>query len=64
MLKYSQSSFSIATCAVVGTLITEMTICLSLIHISGLSHGSVSIGASETALNIYLLDRLKTFHMA
>ena len=31
---------------------------------TGLSHGSVSIGASETALNIYLLDRLKTFHMA
>ena len=26
-------------------------------------HGSVSIGASETALNIYLLDRLKNFHM-
>ena len=31
---------------------------------TGLSHGSVSIGASETALNIYLLDRLKPFHMA
>ena len=31
---------------------------------TGLSHGSVSIGASETALNIYLLDRLKNFHMA
>ena len=29
----------------------------------GLEHGSVSIGASETALNIYLLDRLKKFHM-
>ena len=28
---------------------------------TGLSHGSVSIGASETALNIYLLDRLKPF---
>ena len=27
MLEYSQSSFSIATCAVVGTLITDMTIC-------------------------------------
>ena len=31
---------------------------------TGLMHGSVSIGASETALNIYLLDRLKNFHMA
>ena len=30
---------------------------------TGLMHGSVSIGASETALNIYLLDRLKNFHM-
>ena len=30
---------------------------------TGLMHGSVSIGASETALNIYLLDRLKKFHM-
>lgn len=30
---------------------------------SGLSHGSVSIGASETALNIFLLDKLKNFHM-
>lgn len=30
---------------------------------TGLLHGSVSIGASETALNIYLLDRLKNFHM-
>lgn len=30
----------------------------------GLEHGSISIGASETALNIYLLDRLKKFHMA
>ena len=29
----------------------------------GLEHGSVSIGASETALNIYLLDRLHKFHM-
>ena len=28
----------------------------------GLKHGSISIGASETALNIYLLERLKTFH--
>ncbi|MFQ9894163.1 MAG: LysR family transcriptional regulator [Emergencia sp.] len=25
-------------------------------------HGSISIGASETALNIYLLDILKPFH--
>lgn len=30
----------------------------------GLEHGSISIGASETALNIYLLDKLKAFHMA
>lgn len=29
-----------------------------------LENGSVSIGASETALNIYLLDRLNRFHMA
>ena len=29
----------------------------------GLEHGSVSIGASETALNIYLLDRLHKFHL-
>ena len=29
---------------------------------SGLSKGSVSIGASETALNLLLLDKLKTFH--
>ncbi len=28
-----------------------------------LEHGSISIGASETALNIYLLDKLKDFHM-
>ena len=30
---------------------------------SGLEHGSISIGVSETALNIYLLDILKPFHM-
>lgn len=30
---------------------------------TGLEHGSISIGASETALNIYLLDKLKAFHM-
>lgn len=29
----------------------------------GLEHGSISLGASEIALNIYLLDRLKRFHM-
>ena len=29
-----------------------------------LEHGSISIGATETALNIYLLDRLKKFHIA
>lgn len=28
-----------------------------------LSDGSISIGASETALNIFLLDKLKSFHM-
>ena len=28
-----------------------------------LEHGLVSIGASETALNIFLLDKLKSFHM-
>lgn len=31
---------------------------------AGLEHGSISIGASEIALNIYLLDILKKFHMA
>lgn len=30
----------------------------------GLEHGSISIGATETALNIYLLDKLKKFHIA
>ena len=30
---------------------------------TGLTHGAVSLGASETALNIYLLDKLKAFHM-
>ncbi len=30
---------------------------------TSLSHGSISIGASETALNIFLLNRLKSFHM-
>lgn len=30
---------------------------------SGLLHGSVSIGASETALNIFLLDKLRDFHI-
>lgn len=29
-----------------------------------LEHGSISLGASEIALNIYLLDRLRKFHMA
>lgn len=29
----------------------------------GLENGSISIGASETALNIYLLDKLRAFHM-
>ena len=28
-----------------------------------LTTGSVSIGASETALNIFLLDKLKKFHI-
>ena len=31
---------------------------------TALEGGSITIGASETALNIYLLDKLKTFHMA
>lgn len=31
---------------------------------SGLEHGSIAIGASETALNIYLLPVLKAFHEA
>lgn len=26
-------------------------------------HGSISIGASETALNVYLLEKLRSFHM-
>lgn len=30
---------------------------------SGLEHGTISIGASETALNIYLLEKLRAFHM-
>ena len=29
-----------------------------------LTHGSIAIGVSETALNIYLLDKLRAFHMA
>lgn len=29
----------------------------------GLEQGNLSIGASETALNIYLLDKLRAFHM-
>lgn len=28
-----------------------------------LEHGSISIGASETALNVYLLDHLREFHL-
>ena len=32
-------------------------------HVS-LEHGSIAVGASETALNIYLLDHLKAFHMS
>ena len=31
---------------------------------SGMVHGSISIGASETALNIYLFDKLRSFHTA
>ena len=31
---------------------------------AGLEHGSVAIGASETAMNLYLLDRLRSFHTA
>lgn len=29
----------------------------------GLTRGSISIGATETALNIFLLEKLKSFHM-
>ena len=29
---------------------------------SGLEHGSISVGVSEIALNIYLLEKLKDFH--
>lgn len=29
----------------------------------GLEHGNIAIGASETALNIFLLNHLKAFHM-
>ena len=29
----------------------------------GLSHGSIAIGVSETALNIFLFNKLKAFHM-
>lgn len=28
----------------------------------GLSHGNIAVGASETALNLFLLDKLKEFH--
>ena len=31
---------------------------------AGLEHGSISIGVSATALNIFLLEHLKSFHMA
>lgn len=31
---------------------------------AGLEHGSISIGVSEIALNIFLLEKLKEFHMA
>ncbi len=34
----------------------ELTECV------GLSHGSIAVGASETALNLFLLDKLKEFH--
>ena len=34
-----------------------------LVDSTGMSHGSISIGASETALNIFLLDKLRDFHM-
>ena len=29
---------------------------------ASLTHGSVTIGATETALNIFLVDQLKSFH--
>ena len=31
---------------------------------AALEHGSIAIGVSETALNVYLLDRLRRFHMS
>jgi DNA-binding transcriptional LysR family regulator len=33
-----------------------------LIHFTGLQSGTVVIGASETALNIFLLERIRQFH--
>ena len=34
-----------------------------MMEYADLEHGSIAIGASETALNIYLLKKLKRFHM-
>lgn len=34
-----------------------------MMEYAALEHGSIAIGASETALNIYLLKKLKRFHM-
>jgi len=35
-----------------------------ILALTSLENGSISIGASETALNIFLLDHLKSFHMS
>lgn len=51
-------------CSHVAAAITQLQTAESeLAASSGLEHGSISIGASETALNIFLLEKLKPFHM-
>ena len=46
-----------------AAMVQLMTAEEELTDSTGLSHGSIAIGASETALNIFLLDKLKAFHM-
>lgn len=46
-----------AAIALIQTAEDEMT------ERAGLEHGSITIGASETALSIYLLEKLRRFHM-
>ena len=46
-----------------AAMVQLMTAEEELADSTGLSHGSIAIGASETALNIFLLDKLKAFHM-